>query len=290
MARLRAYRKSAITAVFSFPELWVQKDFIGILQKARLQPENVTRREVQITFFPADKVYYSSLKIYKAFRSKDDPVELMVKYIEKKSQEIEKKKTERKKQEELKVEEENKRAASQDPTLFSSSQLRPIRTTGRDISNQGRSVKNKPRKLEDEFPRSYTPPGELTDSWNDLFVMQKFRDNSSSDYVVGMEVEIISENAQEEQEIITKLEVKGIPFEKQGISILALIKDSKARGLLTPYDAENFIEEIIQEKKSEGQVPTNVKELRDIERTSGKIGEFKQTTKYGDIEPTPPEE
>lgn len=311
MARLRAYRKSAITTVFAFPELWTQKDFIGILQKARIEPENVTRREIQITFFPADKDYYSQLKIYKAFRSEGDPLDLMVEYIEQKSSEIEIKKEKRKKQDELDelkqeeenkraIEKENKKAASQDstnPDLFSTQQMkfikpkgRDISNQGRDISNQGRSVKNKPRVLEDEFPRSYTKPGELTDSWNDLFIMQNFKNNSSSMYVVGMTVEIISENAQEEQDIISKLEVKGIPFERQGISILASIKDSKARGLLTPYDAENFIEGIIKEEKQEGQVPTNIKELRDVEGTIGKIGEFKQTTKYGDIEPTPPEE
>jgi len=291
MARLRAYRKNAITTVFGFPERWMQRDFIGILQKAGIQPESVTRREVQISFFPLDKDYYSRLQIYKSFRSETDPLDLMIEYIEKKSNEIEIKKEKRKKQDEEEVEKENKRAAETNPTLFSAEEMKAItQPKGRFIGNQGRSIANAPRNLEDEFPRSYTPPGELTDSWGAMRIGTDMRKKSSSVYEIGMEVEIISENVQEEREIISKLEDNNISFERKGISVLALIKDARERGFFTPFDAENFIERILQEEKQEGSVPRTIEELRDVERKMGKIGEFKQTTKYGDIEPTSPEE
>ena len=347
MARLRAYRRSGTTTLFKFKSPWAQRDFIGILQKANITPDSVTRREVQVTFFPTERQHYAKLNIFTAFRSESDAVRLMVEYIEKKTDEINKKKDKRqeqvKKHEEAvekerkriegenisaaasgltrgditvsmkkprsaseKKEEENKSVdakmskkkieeemkGKKEPWTKEQMELIPgTKPKGRDISHKPRNIGNIPRFLLDEFPRTTTPPGELTDAWDliDDHQLKQFR-TSSSGSTVSMEVEIISENVQEEERVISKLESAGMPFRKKGISVIASIIDIRSQGIFTPQDAEERIQKIIEEEKQEGQVPRTIAELRDAERKMGKIGEFKQTTKYGDIEPTSPEE
>tara|TARA_R100001082_G_scaffold110048_1_gene88748 strand:+ start:6523 stop:7428 length:906 start_codon:yes stop_codon:yes gene_type:complete len=301
MARLRAYRRSGTTTLFKFKSPWAQRDFIGILQKANITPDSVTRREVQVTFFPTERQHYSKLNIFTTFRSENDAVRLIVEYIEKKNDEINNKKDRRQEkvkkhekeleEERKKIEEENKRAAKEPWTKEQMELIPGTRPKGRDISNKPRNIDNSPRFLLDEFPRTTTPPGELTDAWNlvDDPQLPHFRTSPSTSNV-SMEVEIISENVQEEERVISKLESVGIPFRKKGISVIASIIDIRSQGIFTPQDAEERIQKIIEEEKQEGQVPRTIAELRDAERKMGKIGEFKQTTKYGDIEPTSPEE
>jgi len=350
MARLRAYRRSGTTTLFRFKSPWAQRDFIGILQKANITPDSVTRREVQVTFFPTERQHYSKLNIFTTFRSESDAVRLMAEYIEKKTDEINKKKDKRQEQvkkfeeavekERKRIEGENISAAAsgltrgditvsrkkppgprsasekkeeenknvdakmlkkkieqemkgkKEPWTKEQMELIPgTKPKGRDISNKPRNIDNNPRFLLDPFPRTTTPPGELTDAWDlvDDPQLPHFRTSPSTSNV-SMEVEIISENVQEEERVISKLQSAGIPFRKKGISVIASIIDIRSQGIFTPQDAEERIQKIIEEEKQEGQVPRTIAELRDAERKMGKIGEFKQTTKYGDIEPTSPEE